>query len=568
MSPRALPTDFDQYYTYDQMTGFLQLAAELYPKLCRLTDAGTSYCGRSIWVLEITDTRTGDFGDKPAYYVEANIHAAELCGELVARWVIWRLLTGYGADRETKALLRDRTFYVLPRIAVDGADICLTTPEGMRSSIRPYPYEEEQPGLYPDDINGDGVILSMRMEDPCGSWKASDRDPRLMVKRRPHETAGSFYRLLPEGRIRDWDGRAIKLAPPKWGLDLNRNYPHDWAVEGEQSGAGPMPLSEPETRACADFIIGHPNICGIQSLHLTSGVILRPYCAKSDESFPTQDLETYEQLGKIGTELTEYPCVSIYHGFRYDTKKMIRGGFLDWAYEDLGLFTFSTELWDAFKTAGIESRDMIRFLMYERDPEDELKLLRWSDEELGGAGFMPWTPFEHPQLGAVEIGGWNYRAVWGSPPPQFRQEIAERNGAFAIAHAKTSPLVRIDGLAAEAVAPGVYRVSCVVRNYGFLSTAVSVKAVERKLVRPLRVELRAPRGAELIGGEALQDIGHLEGRSNKMRVSFYGAESPDHEKHLEWVVKGKEGQTVAVTVTGQRTGTQRARLRLGSGSSR
>ncbi|MBD3177109.1 MAG: carboxypeptidase, partial [Armatimonadia bacterium] len=472
MPPKKLPTDFDQYYTYEQMTEFLQLAAEKYPKLCKLTEAGRSYEGRTIWVLEITDTRTGDFADKPAYYIEANIHASEVCGELVCRWLIWRLLTGHADDSAIKDLLRGRTFYVLPRIAVDGADICLTTPERMRSSVRPYPYDEEQPGLYPDDINNDGRILSMRMKDPCGSWKVSDRDPRMMVKRRPHEVDGEFYRVLPEGRIRDWDGHTIKLAPSKWGLDLNRNYPHDWGVESEQSGAGPMPLSEPETRACADFIIGHPNICGIQSLHLTSGVILRPYCGKNDETFPTQDLETYELLGKIGTELTGYPCVSIYHGFRYDPKRMIRGGFLDWAYEDLGLFTFSTELWDAFKTAGIEDRDIIKFLMYERDPEDELKLLKWSDEELDGAGFMEWTEFEHPQLGAVEIGGWDYRAVWGSPPPQFRKEIAEQNGEFAIAHAQASPLVQIDDLRSEKLAPGVHRVSCMVRNYGFLSTAV------------------------------------------------------------------------------------------------
>ena len=61
--------------------------------------------------------------------------------------------------------------------------------------------------------------------------------------------------------------------------------------------------------------------------------------------------------------------------------------------------------------------------------EDDLKLLRWSDEQLAGKGYIDWYPFEHPQLGPVEIGGWNdfyafrirrrscSNASWRSSPP-------------------------------------------------------------------------------------------------------------------------------------------------------
>ena len=562
MPRQSLPTEFDQYYTYDQVTDFLKTAQRLYPKLTRLTEIGKTYAGKSMWVLEVTDTRKGDFAEKPAYYIEANIHATEVCGEVVCRWLIWHLLTNH-RKADVRRLLAERTFYIMPRISIDGADIHLTTPERMRSSIRPYPYDEPQPGLRAEDIDGDGRIMSMRMVDPCGSWKASEFDERLMEKRGFDEEEGTFYRLLPEGMLHDWDGHGIPLAPSKWGLDMNRNWPHDWAVDSEQSGAGPMPLSEPETRAVADFITGHPNICGVQSLHLTSGVILRPYCAKDDQELPTQDLEVYEALGKRGTELTGYPCISIYHDFRYNPKQFIRGGFLDWVYHDLGLFTFSTELWDAFKTAGIEDRDIIKFMMYDRTPEDEKRMLDWSDRELDGAGFMPWTPFKHPQLGEVEIGGWDTSAVWGSPPPQFREEIAQQNALFAIAHAKASPLVGIDDAKTESLGDGLYRVSCTIRNYGFLATAVSVKAVERNLVRPLRVEVSVPRGCELHAGKQRVDIGHLEGRSNKLRKPLMGAESTDNERYLEWVVSGKPGQRVTIIVTGQRTGKQTARVELG-----
>ena len=562
MTTDTILTEFDQYYTYEQMTSWLKTAADLYPKLSRLTTIGESHGGRPIWLMEITNTRTGDYADKPAYYVEANIHASEVCGEVVCRWLIWHLLTAYRSDSAVRDLLTERTFYVLPRIAVDGADVVLTTPERLRSSIRPYPYEEEQPGLRSEDIDGDGRIMTMRLEDPCGSWTVSELDDRLMVKREPDGDGGTYYRLLPEGRLHDWDGHGIAMAPSKWGLDMNRNWPHDWAVEGEQSGAGPMPLSEPETRAVADFIVGHPNICGVQSLHLMSGAILRPYCAKDDDTLPTPDLEVYQALGKRGTELTDYPCVSIYHDFRYEPKRFIRGGFLDWIYEDLGVFAFSTELWDAFKTAGIEERDFIKFLGYERKPEEEMKLLEWSDAELDGAGFIRWKEYDHPQLGAVEIGGWDFWAVWSSPPPQFRADIAERNARFAIAHAKASPLVRIDDLASDKLAADVYRVSCTVRNYGFLSTAISTKAMERKLVRPMRAEISVPRGCELTSGTSRVEIGQLQGRSNKLRQSFGGAEGTDNERYIEWVVRGPAGKRVTVTVVGQRTGKQTATVKL------
>ncbi len=56
--------------------------------------------------------------------------------------------------------------------------------------------------------------------------KPADEDPRLLVRRDPVETGGQYYRLLPEGRIEDYDGALIRIQPNKEGLDLNRNFPH------------------------------------------------------------------------------------------------------------------------------------------------------------------------------------------------------------------------------------------------------------------------------------------------------------------------------------------------------
>ncbi|HJN18484.1 MAG TPA: hypothetical protein QGH10_23485, partial [Armatimonadota bacterium] len=63
-------------------------------------------------------------------------------------------------------------------------------------------------------------------------------------------------------------------------------------------------------------------------------------------------------------------------------------------------------------------------------------------------------------------------------------------------------------------------------------------------------------------GRKRQDIGHLRGRSDQLRKSFFSHDSTDNERYVEWVVEGKPGKRITITVTGQRTGKQTARIKL------
>ena len=110
-----------------------------------------------------------------------------------------------------------------------------------------------------------------------------------MVRRDPVETGGTYYRILPEGLLKNYDGVTIKVLGPKQGLDLNRNFPAGWRTESDQHGAGPYPASEPEARNLVDFIARHPNITGTISFHTMSGVLLRPYDDRPDDAFPTDE---------------------------------------------------------------------------------------------------------------------------------------------------------------------------------------------------------------------------------------------------------------------------------------
>ncbi|HEY0605792.1 MAG TPA: M14 family metallopeptidase [Herpetosiphonaceae bacterium] len=552
--------DFSQYYKYDELVAILHEYAEAYPQLVQLTSIGKSYEGRDLWLMMITNQATGPDVEKPAYWLDGNIHASEVTGSTAALHVIHRLLDDYESDATVRHLVDEQVFYVLPRFNPDGAEYSLTTPYPIRSSKRPYPFEEPQDGLYPEDIDGDGKILQMRIVDPAGEWRISEHDSRLMVRRQPHEIEGTFYRIFSEGIIRNWDGVNIKIAPAAYGLDINRNFPYEWQPEAQQRGAGPYPASEPEIRAVVDFISRHPNIHGAITYHTYSGAILRPFSNRSDEQVDTHDLTVYKKISDRGTELTGYPGVSVYHGFRYEPKEFIVGVFDDWVYDHFGIFGYTVELWDIVGEAGIKERDFIGW-MKDHPEEDDLKILKWNDEQLDGAGYHTWRPFEHPQLGSVEIGGWETMYTWRNPPHKFLEETCRKNTEFVLAAAAAGPKLKIREFSATPLGEDLYRVRLVLINTGFLPTYGSKQAEKRKAVRPIRVELVLADDMTLEVGERRQDIGQLEGRSNKVML-WGGSVSNDNLTHVDWLVRAPNGGSVTVAALAQRAGTARGSVEL------
>ncbi|MBK9710924.1 MAG: carboxypeptidase [Kouleothrix sp.] len=552
--------DFTRYYRNDEIEAALKAFAEEYPSLAALGSIGKSWEGREIWCMTITQSASGPAAEKPAFWLDANIHATEVTGSMGALHVIQTLLEGYERDAAIRRLLDQRALYIVPRVNPDGAEQYFTSPVYVRSGTRPYPYADERDGLYPHDVDGDGRILQMRVPDPDGAWKISEKDPRLMRRRAPDEDGGSYYRVYTEGLIRSYDGYEVKVAHPRQGLDFNRNFAYIWGPEGINFGAGPYPFSEPEIRAIAQFYADHPNISGAITYHTFSGVILRPFSDKSDDSMQLDDVYTYKEIGERGKQLTGYPHGAVYDIFRYNPRDVMRGAFDDWAYDQHGVFALTVELWDMVGEAGIKERQFIEWFR-DHPEEDDLKLLAWNDAQLGGKGFVGWRPFEHPQLGPVEIGGWIERETFGNPPPQFLLPTLEPNTGFVLAFARMLPRLELRELAAEPLGQGAYRLRAVLANSGFLPTYTSQQAQQRKAVQPIEVRLSLPAGAELLVGESYQEIGQLEGRSNKR--ALWGDDFPtDHLRKLEWVVRAPAGGELSLSAVSQRAGTARGSVTL------
>jgi murein tripeptide amidase MpaA len=557
---------FDTYYRYDDLTRILQAYATEYPRLVRLESIGQSYEGRDIWLVTVTNEATGPDTDKPAFWVDGNIHATELAPSSMCLYLLHHLVTTYGGDPEVTRCLDTRAFYICPRVNPDGAELALADkPRFVRSSTRPYPYDEEPVGgLVQEDMDGDGRILMMRIPDPNGAWKVCPEEPRLLVRRDPSETGGQYYRVHPEGWIENYDGIQVRMRPRKEQLDLNRNFPMGWRQEHEQNGAGPYPTSESETRALARFVAGHRNITGGVAFHTYSGVLLRPYDDRNDESFPAEDLWTYQKIGAKGTEITGYPAISVYHEFRYHPSKVITGGYDSWLYDYMGLFAWTVEIWSPQRQAGIGEYKYIDW--YREHPlEDDLTMLRWSDEVLGGRGYIAWYPYEHPQLGRVELGGWDQFYAFRNPPPEFLEKEIAPFADWLIWHLLISPHLELYEASAKALGEGSYRVRLVVQNDGWLPSYVTKKAVEKKLVRGVVCEIELPEGATLETGDPREELGQLEGRAYKPAAlgGLTAMDVTDERAKVEWVVHAPQGGTVRLVARHERAGTVRAEIDLG-----
>ncbi|MEO1102295.1 MAG: M14 family metallopeptidase, partial [Pseudomonadota bacterium] len=417
---------FDTYHDYEALTAHLHALAAAYPKLATLTSIAKTHRGRDVWFIKITNPDTGPAEEKPGYYIDAQIHAEEHATSATALHAVWYLLTRYGADEEVTRLVDTQVFYILPRINPDGAEYALKAPyHPWCGNGRFLPGEDRIDGLIPQDLNGDGYIVSMRVPDQKGEWKKDPDEPRIMIQREPGEEGGEYYRLYPEGLIRDYDGVHVAIHPGDDG-NMNRNFPINWSPR--EYGAGAYPFSEPEAMGMGKLILDHPNIAGMCAYHTHGGIILRPSMMKLDAEMSPRDLALYKALGAVGEELTGYPTISTYEEFTPDKTKARHGSLKDWVYEEMGIICFSTELWDLERTAGVDKKGY--YNLYPRDAETQRKVFDWVVEHVGDHGFRDWEPFDHPQLGPVEIGGMVYIWSYRNPPGKLLEEICHNNVRF------------------------------------------------------------------------------------------------------------------------------------------
>ncbi|GMV05563.1 MAG: hypothetical protein AMXMBFR53_18410 [Gemmatimonadota bacterium] len=550
--------DWNRFYTAAETNQILAEFHALYPGLTELYSVGTSFRGQPLMMLEITNEATGPASEKPALYVDGGIHAGELTGSAVATYFIGHLLNGYGRDPRVTALLDTRAVYVRPKFNPDGSDIALLHDQFLRSTT--HPVDEDEDGVAdedpPQDLDGDGWITQMRVPDVDGDWVADPADPRILVRDPRRERAGARFSVMREGVDDDGDGEINEDGIG--GIDMNRNFPRNWEREHLQPGAGEFPLSEPETRAAVEFINAHRNITAIIHGHTSGGFVYRLPSAVTPSMFPEIDLQLILHLGEEYTRTTGRPVVP---SSTHPTEHRY-GTLISWGYWDHGIIGWVPEF-----VPGPEEW----VTDYDGDGEiSDAESHRFNDEELGGRYFSPWTAYDHPQLGRVEVGGWHSK-FWGqNPPPEFLEAETAKQMPWYLYIAEQSPLLELSEPRVTRQADGTFRVEATLSNAGYQPTTLTDRgavgeagedgSVRAQVVRPAWAVLEVE-GAEIVDGTARRTVGHLAGSNPYLQAV------KERTRTVSWVVRPTgAGATVRVVAGQDKAGVRRsATLPLGPG---
>ena len=548
-----------RFLTYDELTRQVRAWAEAFPRLCRTTSIGRTPEGREMWLLTL-----GPDPDRarPSAWVDGNMHASELAGSSVALSIAEDVLrlhlagTDAGADAlkstfaaagpsaVAAARLRDVRFYVLPRMSPDGAEAVLANGRYVRSVPR-----DERPARAHaywrcDDVDGDGLALTMRVRDPGGEMVESPEFPGLLLPRTIDDPP-PYYKVYPEGVIENFDGSNVPtphfLSDNQ--TDLNRNFPFSWAPDSKQEGAGAFPLSEIESRAVVEFTAAHPEIFLWLNLHTFGGVFIRPLGDKPDSKMNPEDLALYRQLGAWAEELTGYPMVSGCEEFLYEPDTPLYGDLTDYAYHQRGAVAYVVELWDLFKQVGFERKK--RFVdHYTQLTRDEmLKIAIWDRDKNGSRVVRPWRTFKHPQLGDVEVGGIDPRIGLWNPPLEALPGVCSANAAHYLRTAALAPAVVVDPVDIAGLSPELTRVTVTVANHGYLPTYVLASAKALTHNEPLWADVQCT-GCELAEPElAHREIGHLDGWGRGLfdgsgALYYTRTRGTTGARTLSWVVRG------------------------------
>jgi len=484
-----VPIAFNRFYDYDETTALLRKLAEAHADIMTLRSIGKSVEGRDLWVVTLTNPATGPAERKAGMYIDANIHGNEVQGTEVCLYTISFLAENRSRIPKVRELVDRRVFYILPMVNPDGRAHWFAAPNTRHSSRSgKKALDDDGDGIADedglDDIDGDGEILEMWKLDPDGSFRRNPDDPRILERVKPG-AKGELMPLGAEGIDNDGDG-AINEDPPG-GYDMNRNWPADWQPEPIQGGAGDYPLSFPETRSIAEFILTRPNIAGVQAYHNAGGLILRGPGDQSVGEYPAPDVNVYAELGTTGEFMLPFYKYVILWRDLY----RVHGGFITWTFEELGIFSFTNELWNTGQYRN-DARTDFGF------DEKSAERLRFDDLLELERQYVPLKPARHPLYGDILLGG--FKKTFGRMPPTFLlEELCHRNAMFTLYHASEMPDVRMRPLEVERVSATVFNVTVTLENSGRIPTRSAI-ASQRKIGLPDTLELTGARAAAIAGG--------------------------------------------------------------------
>jgi hypothetical protein len=528
------------------------------PDACHLELSDIANAGAAE-LLELGQTTSGPLealhfactmpGTHPAIAIIAGLGPFAQSGTEMALQLAKETAAGDSLTKELRARA-DLFVIALPSPNTGGSD---PTKWDWSSSVNTRPTDDDHDGKAdedgPEDLDGDGVITTMRVADPAGKWRAHPLDPRVLIPVKPELNEAGEYSLYTEGFDNDGDG--LFNEDGLGGVDFNRNW--TWNYPEYQPGAGPWPVSEPETRAVADFFYAHPEIALVYTLGPQDN-LAHPWQAGNDGG--------RIKTGVLAADAPLLNYISERYRERIDPAGAPpgadgAGSFGYWAYFHYGRWSLMAQPWwvpaekqeeeqqpaepagtspdaappaEAAATAGAAAAPgpaqpaVAKPAWDEKDERgsDELKLLKWLDAQ-GVDGFAAWTPYAHPDLPGrrVEIGGVRASAAAGTIQAQLSQAggAPEQQLAFLAEVAGLLPQLSIDNIRTSDLGGGVWRVGARVVNTGYLPTFSAMGELSGQ-VYPVQATLALPDGAAVVSGRPRQFLPRLDGNGGSVELSW------------------------------------------------
>ncbi len=552
------PYGGERYLSWHELAAWCHALADAHPDLVTLDTIGTTRNGNALLLLTIAAGRDArPVEQRSAFWLDGGTHAAEWTGVMSALYSASRWVEGLLAgDPALTAWFSRHAAFVLPCMSPDGYRALHDGAPFLRSTLRPPRQGQLRVGLEPRDIDGDGEVRWMRWRHPAGPYVEDEDLPLYMRNRRVDDDPARAFFVASEGEFLEWDGQRWTAAPLRHGLDLNRNFPGHWAPFSMFGmDGGEVPLSEPESRAVVDAVRARPGIAAAVTNHTYTGALLtQPY--RDPSPLSDQDVALMEVLGQDAVRGTGYRCMRVHPDFVYDASKPIVGVWADTLSTVFGIPGYTLELWDPFAAAGVSNDKPASFFRLPSDDQLRPLFAHFTGPDAPADAVTAWRPFDHPQLGPVEIGGLDYLRTVRNPPVALLAAECARGHTVADRVRKALPQLSVR-VVDEPLPGGLRAIHAVAENSGFLSTGALPYAEQRSLVPTVQLRLELAEGVRLVAGEAAIDIGHVDGWG-AMRIA--GSRHPlypdlparGHRHAVRWVVQG-DGP-VTVRWTGGRAG--------------
>ncbi len=558
---------WNTYWPLEELEAFCDALVARHPRWLSIETLATTRGGHSILALTVTDHEApGPVCDRPALWLDGGTHCAEWAGVMGAAYCLWRWVEALAAgDTALRAFATTQAIHVAPCISPDGYAAMLNGAPYLRSTLRPPRSGEVRSGFVPCDLDGDAVVRWMRIRHPAGPWAVDPDAPMSLRRRRLDDAPGDAFFLCPEGRFEQWDGHRWLAAPLEFGLDLNRNFPAHWAPFSMFGmDGGDYPLSEVESRCVVDAVAARPGIAAGLTLHTYTGALLtQPYRAQSP--LPKADQTLMHDLATSAVEGTGWRVYRTHPDFTYDPDKPIIGVWADTMSTVFGLPGYTLEVWDPFAAAGITAEEVGHPGRFFVDPKPELiKRLVGHFAGVPGAS-MPWTRFEHPQLGPVELGGIDELRTVRNPPPDALPAELEKVFTVAERLRLALPAVRVSVAARDLGETTLLEVD--LENLGYLPTTGLAHGASVRACPVGSVSLEPGDGLTLIDAPAVRPLPMLEGwgslQAGAARNPLYPdfSDGPGHRHRERFTVLG-EGELV-VHWRAHRAGSGTLRVRIG-----